>query len=205
MPIEEENQRSNLMILPVTLEDPGNRILTYTMADTGAEGKGFIDQDWANDHNLTLIPLERPFALEVFDGREAENGRVTHYVRIGMRIHDHYQKRMIFYVTQLAHYPIVLSLPWLKEHDLVIGFAAHSVQFNSEFCYKNCNTPSRPTKIRALHDMPSKARPKHLPPRPVGLRDKDIGQVSLRAYAAYARRNYHLFTVTVEDIEIALQ
>jgi hypothetical protein len=204
IPVEEENQRSNLMILPAILENQEGKISTYAMVDTGAEGKGFIDEEWALDHCLKLCPLQRSIALEVFDGREAESGRVTHYVEMSLRIHDHYQARMRFYVTRLAHYPIVLGMPWLKEHDPFTRYAANTIMFNSEYCYNHCNTPSRPTKLRALSDIPPRSTPRHLPPRPLGLAERDITAISLRACTAYIRRNYYLFTVTVEDINAAL-
>ncbi|RKK11159.1 hypothetical protein BFJ67_g18152, partial [Fusarium oxysporum f. sp. cepae] len=86
------------------------------MTDSGAEGKGFIDESWAKSQNLQFRPLKRPFEIEVFDGRPAESGQITHYVRAGLRIADHYQKNMLFYVTRLASYPIVLGMPWLKQH-----------------------------------------------------------------------------------------
>ncbi len=178
------------MILPVTLEIGDRQLPTYALADSGAECKAFIDKSWAEDRKLPLYRLRHPFALKVFDGSVTDSGEVVHYVRCGMRTHDHFEKEIRLYVTQLAHYPIVLGLPWLKEHDPVTGWSANSMLFNSEYCRKNCNTPLRPTKIKALNDVPAKSRPEYLPDRPKALKDRDIAKVSLRAYAAYARRNY---------------
>ena len=45
IPIKEENQRSNLMILPAILGNLGGKISTYAMVDTGVEGKGFINKE----------------------------------------------------------------------------------------------------------------------------------------------------------------
>ena len=64
--------------------------------------------------------------------------------------------------------------------------------------------PLRTAKIRALHDVPRKARPDKLPNRPKALRRFNIAPISLRAYAAYVRRKYRLFTIALEDIEAAL-
>lgn len=194
-----------MMILPVTLEIAETRVPTYALADSGAEGKAFIDESWARDRNLPLFSLRNPFVLKVFDGNETDSGQVTHYVQSGMRIHDHFERKIRLYVTRLAHYPIVLGLPWLKEHDPVTGWSANSMLFNSEYCRKNCNTPFKPTKIKALNDVPPKARPEYLPNRPDGLNSRDIAKVSLQACAAYARRGYQMFTISVEDIESALK
>ena len=60
--------------------------------------------------------------------------------------------------------------------------------------------PRKSNKIHALHELPPKARPIDLPDRPGPLKGRDIAKVSLNAYAAYARRNYELFTVTIEQI-----
>ncbi|KAG0158853.1 hypothetical protein PDIDSM_6373 [Penicillium digitatum] len=84
------------------------------MLDSGAEGKRFVDQEWARENGLTLIPLTKPIQLEGFDGQEAECGPITHYVQMHIRISDHREKKACFLATQLAHYPIVLGLPWLK-------------------------------------------------------------------------------------------
>jgi hypothetical protein len=114
--VEEENQRSSLMILPVTLQN-GREIPTYGMLDTGASGKAFIDESWAQDQRIEILPLRNPVRLEAFDGHNAKRGMVTHYARMGMKIQDHYEKNVVFLVTQLAHYPIILGLPWMKQHD----------------------------------------------------------------------------------------
>lgn len=195
------------MILPVTLEEPRKRLdlPTYALLDTGAEGYGFIDQGWARDQKLKLLPLKESIGLVAFDGREQECGKITHYVQMNMRIQDHSERNAKFYVVQLAHYPIILGVAWMKIHDPLIRFAAHDITFNSDYCRKHCNTPQRPAKIQILHDAPPKSRPQYLPPRPKGLEKKDIAFISLAACSAYARRNVQMFSVTVEDLEAALR
>ena len=126
---------------------------------------------------------------------------MTHCATVGMRVADHYEKEIKLFVTQLAYYPIVLGMLWLKEHDPRVGFASHTFTFESDYCRENCNTPSRPTKVKALHDVPKRARPMYLPVRPVGLENVNIAAVSLRACLAYIRRGYKVFSVTIEDID----
>jgi hypothetical protein len=50
------------------------------MINTGAEGKGFIDQSWAASHKLPLKKLKKPFELKIFNGKNAENRIIIHYV-----------------------------------------------------------------------------------------------------------------------------
>ena len=61
--------------------------------------------------------------------------------------------------------------------------------------------PDRPTKIWALHDLLKKSRPTHLPDQPDALKKQDISAVSLRASAAYLRRGYKAFSVTLKNME----
>jgi hypothetical protein len=93
----------------------------------------------------------------------------------------------------------------LKKHDPKIGFASHTFTFDSEYCRKYCNTPVRPMKIKALHNVPTKARPHNLPPKPSEHRHLNIAKMSLRACTMYSRRNCKLFTITIEDIDRYLQ
>jgi hypothetical protein len=159
--IEEYTLCSKSMILPVTLEEPRKRLdlPTYALLDTGAEGYGFVDQGWVQDQKLELLPLKEPIGLVTFDGREQECGKMTHYVQMDMRIQDHFEKNAKFYVVQLAHYPVVLGVAWMKIHDPLIRFAAHNIAFDSDYCRKHCNTPQRPAKIPILHDIPPKSQP----------------------------------------------
>lgn len=197
---EEAVQRSNAMILPVTLNLDEKTLPTYAMADTGADGMAFIDQGWAVYHELPLVELKRPITLECFDGTDSASGAITHCVLTGLEIED-YRETIKLFVTQLAYYPVVLGLPWLKKHDPKVGFAGHSFTFDSDYCRKNCNAPDRPMKVQAVHDVPRKARPEYLPARPPGLENTDIARVSLRACQFYQKRRYQMFTVTLEDID----
>ena len=49
----------------------------------------------------------------MFNGTETNSGRVTQYVSYGIRVHN-YLEKIRLYVTQLAYYPVVLGLLWLK-------------------------------------------------------------------------------------------
>jgi hypothetical protein len=108
-------------------------------------------------------------------------------------------------VTQLAYYSIILGMPWLKKHDPKIGFASYTFTFDSEYCRKHYNTPTRPMKIKTLHDIPTKARPHNLPSRPPELRYLNIAKMSLRACTMYNRRNCQFFTITIVNINRYLQ
>jgi hypothetical protein len=122
-----------MIILPITLEIGKKAILTYAMTDSGAEGKGFIDRSWADSHGLPLRKRKNPFGIVTFEGDMSVKGIVTHYIETTMRVEDHLETIRLN-VTQLAHYLVILGMPWLKQHDPKIGFASHTLTFESEYC-----------------------------------------------------------------------
>jgi hypothetical protein len=99
-----------LIILPVILELGSKTLPTYAITNIGAEGKGFINQSWAASHELSLKKLKKPFGLKVFDGRNAKSGIITHYVETRLKTENYCEKIKLF-VTQLAHYPVILEMP----------------------------------------------------------------------------------------------
>ena len=84
MSIKEETTYTDLTVLPVTLTQQERSLPSYAMLDTRADRKRFINQEWAQDNHLELLPLQKPIYLESFDRRESESRPITHYVRINL-------------------------------------------------------------------------------------------------------------------------
>jgi predicted aspartyl protease len=128
----------NHLVVMCTLSFDSKEIPTHALIDCGATGYPFIDQDFANHHHLPLRPLETPRALEVIDGRKISSGDITHIAEGYLSIQEHREKLPMF-VTKLGHYPIVLGIPCLKQHDVAIRFASNLVTFGSQYCLAHCN------------------------------------------------------------------
>jgi Zinc knuckle len=77
LPVQEEYERSNMMILPANLESRDKTCLTYALVDSGAEGKAFIDESWAASQNLVSKPRRHPCVLKVFDGADSASDAVN--------------------------------------------------------------------------------------------------------------------------------
>ena len=202
MTIEEElNLRSNLMVLPAELKLRDTCFPTYTMIDSGAEGC-LIDEEWAKSRGLTFRPLNRPFGLRVADGRDSDGGMIRYVVQARMRIGDHTEKAS-FFVTKLEGHPIILGIPWLRKHNPLPDWTRNTLLFNSSYCHTNCNTPSEPVLTRGVFAIPGHARSEAAKTPKTNL--PDAHPVSMRAFAAYARRkDYHVFSATLDDIQRAL-
>jgi hypothetical protein len=126
------------LIIICTLSLNSKEIPTYTLIDCGATGYAFIDQDFANGHELPLYPSKIPYALEVIDRWKISSGDITRLAKAYLSIHKHHEKLPIF-ITKLGYYPIVLGIPWLKQHDVAIYFASNLVTFRSQYCLAHCN------------------------------------------------------------------
>src|SRR5690606_32142194 len=103
----------------------------------GATGFAFVDEEFVRQHNLPKFSLRVPRALEVIDGRPIASGDITHLVKVPMTIGGH-TEHLLAFVTRLGHYPLVLGIPWLKQHDVTLGFQDNTVKFQSDHCQRHC-------------------------------------------------------------------
>jgi hypothetical protein len=108
-------------------------ISSRALIDCGATGLAFVDETFASENQLELIPLHTPRTLEVIDGRQISSGAITHVVRFALAIGEHIEELTAF-VTKLNHYALVLGIPWLKKHDVTVRFASNTFIFDSPQC-----------------------------------------------------------------------
>jgi hypothetical protein len=153
---EEKLDGSHLAITcQVACEKP---IPTYALIDNGATGYAFMDKDFACHHHLPQLPLKKPRRLEVIDGRPVSSGKITHYIKTTLKINDHLEEAF-FYVTKLGHYPIVLGIPWLCQHDVSIRFLTNTVTFDSPYCLSSCSLGNQPVSIQGRDFLPEQPPP----------------------------------------------
>ena len=55
-------------------------------------------------------------------------------------------------ITALEHYPIVLGIPWLRQHDVSIRFASDLITVGSQYCLTHCT--ELPTTMKAMQQDP---------------------------------------------------
>jgi hypothetical protein len=66
--IEEGSMDGKHLVMICTLSLNSTEIPTHALIDCWAMGYAFIEQDFANRHELPLCPLKTPHTLEVIDG-----------------------------------------------------------------------------------------------------------------------------------------
>ena len=86
------------------------------MLDLGATRKGFIDESFAHTNKFTLYKLRNRRRLNVVDRRPSSAGDITYVVKLDMEIKG-YKEKMLFYVTKLGKYDVILGKPWLIDHN----------------------------------------------------------------------------------------
>jgi hypothetical protein len=89
---------------------------------------------------LELFPLHEPRALEVIDGQQISSGAITHAARFWCSIGDHGEE-LVPFVTKLDRYSLVLSIAWMRKHDVIIRFASETVIFDLNSCLGHRQSP----------------------------------------------------------------
>ncbi|KID93909.1 retrotransposon nucleocapsid protein, partial [Metarhizium majus ARSEF 297] len=86
-----------------------------------------------------------------------------------------HKEKILFYVTKLGKYDIILGKPWLTDHNPHVDWATNTVTFNSNHCRTHCmekgqyqltvpGTPSRPIPIATT----TTSNPRPSVPRRIG-------------------------------------
>ena len=93
------------------------------------------------------------------------------------------------FVTKLGHYPIVLGLPWLRWHDVHVGFTRNTLTFDSEFCLHRCCTHGNTVMIKGI-SIPTSKKP-------------NITMIAGSIFTRLAKKKEH-FALTIYAIDQAL-
>ena len=71
------------------------------------------------------------------DGSPNEAGSITEVVDLVLRFKDH-SERALFAVTNLGKQDIILSLPWLREHNPEVDWKTGEIKMSR--CSQHCRT-----------------------------------------------------------------
>ena len=123
------------------------RVQTYALIDCGATGYTFVDEEFTRQYQIPQFQHKKPRTVEVIDGRPIASGDITHLAKATFSIQEHHENLLMF-ITALGHYPIVLGIPWRRQHDVGIRFASDLITFGLEYCLAHCT--ELPTTIKAM-------------------------------------------------------
>ena len=126
------------IVIAIKLNKDSPYISSHALVDCArGTSYAFMDEEFAQKHKFPLLKLKTPRALKVIDGRPIVSGMITHITKVFLDINSHREEAPMF-IIQLSYYPVIIGLPWLRRHDVHIGFIQNTLYFDSDFCLEHC-------------------------------------------------------------------
>lgn len=193
-------QESKHFVISCSVTNKSNEnISSLALIDSGASAHGFIDTKFALDHHFDLIELPHPRRLKVFDGTDSVSGSITHVAKTVLQINGHSETILLF-VTKLAHFDLVLGLPWLQYHSPTTNWSNLSLDFNNKNCQQHCR--QFPVKVNAVPPVVIRNRRNTLCP---SNRQIDVENCDIDAFETFiAQDNVSVMAISIDDIQQAL-
>uniref|UniRef100_A0A8C5P6V7 Gypsy retrotransposon integrase-like protein 1 n=1 Tax=Leptobrachium leishanense TaxID=445787 RepID=A0A8C5P6V7_9ANUR len=129
---------SPLLTLPLVLQW-GKKTRTLTaMVDSGASGN-FLDKAIADTVCIPVIKKPFPLQIQVVDGSSLSSGPVIkETVPLQVTIGSGHSEVLQFDIVNTPLFPVILGLPWLRQHDPRISWASGMFAFTSSYCIQHC-------------------------------------------------------------------
>ena len=100
-----------------------------TLLDCGARGI-FLDQNFAQKHNLKTMKLEQPIRAQNMDRTNNKQGTICFYTDPNVKIGDQTSQER-FYITGLGNQKVIPGLPWLRKHNPEIDLEKGTVAWRN--------------------------------------------------------------------------
>ena len=107
------------LVVSIELSVEKYSVKIFALIDCEATAIAFIDTSFAHDHRFPLTQLQNPRILEIADGRPISSGQVRDFASLRLEVFTH-SEQTLFFVTNLSHYPVILGIKWLQQHDSTI-------------------------------------------------------------------------------------
>ena len=150
-----EPEYAGLHHIDMEVEDQNNGgyVSTTGLLDSGSQGscinKAFSHSTLAN-HKLKADPI----TVVMADGNHSSASPVTHFDTVAVRIAGH-EEQLALDTMSLSH-PIILGMPWHKEHNPRIDYQKNTLTFDSESCRQRCSHYGKTVPLRSRHRKPRK-------------------------------------------------
>ena len=141
----------------------------HCMVDSGATSL-FVDHSFLSKHNLVPTLKSSPESLFVVDGREHSAGKITHEILLEFALGAHVES-VIFHVTKLADYDMILGKSWLNCHDPHISWPKNTLSFPAPRCIAHMATPQPPLSFVPATVSPAKVSAASVPLSPSEIKE----------------------------------
>uniref|UniRef100_A0A8C5R8C8 Gypsy retrotransposon integrase-like protein 1 n=1 Tax=Leptobrachium leishanense TaxID=445787 RepID=A0A8C5R8C8_9ANUR len=129
---------SPLLTLPLVLQWGGRMLLQTAMVDSGASGN-FLDKAVVDAFCIPITNKPFPLHIQVVDGSSLPSGPVTTETEpLQVTIGPGHKETLRFDIVTTPLFPIILGLPWLRQHDPQVSWSSGTFTFSSSYCTQNC-------------------------------------------------------------------
>ena len=131
-----------LLVLKVLIN---GKFLASAMIDSGATSC-FVDLDFLQTHQLQPVDKKSAISLTIVDGRSSSAGSVTQEIPLSLSYQD-LSETIVFHVTKIASYDLILGKSWLKTHNPSINWQQDTLQFPKKCCPPKTQKPACPVSV----------------------------------------------------------
>ena len=110
------------------------------MIDSGATNS-FLNQTFLDTTRIPKVQKDIPLEIQVIDGRPISSGAITHHTAPVKLLISGHEETISLDITSLGHYPVILGLPWLSQHNPHVDWTRQSIVFSSQHCLAQCIQP----------------------------------------------------------------
>ncbi|XDV14192.1 hypothetical protein PO909_002370 [Leuciscus waleckii] len=109
-------------------------------------------------HEIALIPCTSPLSVEAVDGRPLGTGRITH-----MTQELHMRTGLLHHEKIHPHTPVILGLPWLRNHNPHLQWTTGQIVSWGESCFSRCLSTVKPLPVRSISEPRDESMLSRLP------------------------------------------
>lgn len=129
------------ILISLILQWDQSQLTIEAMLDSGASGN-FIDLQIVMKNKIPTCYKTRPQVVNVIDGSPLHTGPITQETipLLAVSAGNHIE-HIVFDLIPSPHFPVILGLPWLRQHQPEINWERLAVSFSSPYCRETCLRP----------------------------------------------------------------
>ena len=133
------------VLTPTVISTPDQEVSVKVLIDSGAD-ESFLDWGLARRLRLCVSPLASLIEAQALDGSLLF--KVTHVtVPVKFIISDSHTEAMTFHLCSCPAHPVILGLPWLRQHNPRVDWVTGDILDWSNDCLKSCLSPTSPDSL----------------------------------------------------------
>ena len=105
------------------------------MIDTKSFVIEFVNFNFVKHYKLLIITLSKSMTLRLANNETIH--QITRMTQVKIQLKNHLEK-LWYMIALIDKFDVILSMSWLKQHDVHIRCKSQSLLFDSKYCLINC-------------------------------------------------------------------